>query len=161
VALDHSTDRPGLSFVFCVDIPRPAHRFRVISDFSSCKNGPEAEIDGRWRHLAEVTRPNYLLNPVCYSSSADIPRPVIPVFAILTLFGFAKINGPEAEVGGSWRHPAEVTRPNDRPTRFANRVLWTLYTRPALAVSTFELLMLFQVAESETGGKWRRLAKVT
>jgi hypothetical protein len=53
--LDQSIAQPWLAIgglqIFFVQL----HRFRVIADFCSRYNGPEAGTDTTWRRVAEVT----------------------------------------------------------------------------------------------------------
>jgi hypothetical protein len=88
------------------------HRFRLKIAFRVV-NGPEAAIDRRWRHLAEILRPIDISIPVYYSCSEDIPRQALIVFELIALPQFAEADRKRKSVVGggavSWRDQAEVT----------------------------------------------------
>jgi hypothetical protein len=77
----------------------------VTSAFTSRKNGPEAGISGRWRHLAEVTRPFDRPTPLCYWCSVDNSRPAATVLKLIALFYVVKTDRKRKPPlgGGEWR----------------------------------------------------------
>jgi hypothetical protein len=111
--------------VFCRHSSSSSHRFRVISAFSSRENGPEAEIGGRWRHLAEVTWPFDRPTPVCYSCSVDIPRPALIVFELLAHFHLKKTDR-KRKSAGVCATQRKFTWPFDRPIQDGYFVLYAV-----------------------------------
>jgi hypothetical protein len=110
---------------------------QVNSAFTSRENGPEAEISGRWRYLAEVIGPLDRPTLVCYRCSVDFSRPAATV---LELFPLCEVeDGPEAETAARWRRIAEVTRPFERPTAVC---YWSFVELSRRTLIVFELLAL-------------------
>jgi hypothetical protein len=73
-----------------------------------------AEIDGRWRHLAEVTRPFNRPALVCYLCSVDISHPILTVFKLLALSHFGRMDWKrKSAVGGTtqWKIVSLFVRP--------------------------------------------------
>jgi hypothetical protein len=76
----------------------------------------------------------------CRRSSSSSHR-----FQFINAFS-CREKAPEAKIGGSWRHPAVVTRPNDRLTPVS--YCWSCsvdIARPALTV--FDVITFFRVME--------------
>jgi hypothetical protein len=106
-----------------------------------------------WCHPAEVTRLNDKLTPVCYSYTVDNPCPALSVLRLINTFSSSE-NELEAEISVSRRHPAEVTRPNDRPNPV---YLFAFNERSSSSSYHFRAINAFQVAKTN----WKRKLAVS
>jgi hypothetical protein len=59
---------------------------QVTSAFTSREKRSQAGINGRWRHVAEVTGPFDRPTPLCYWCSVSISRPAATVLELIALF---------------------------------------------------------------------------
>jgi hypothetical protein len=74
---------------------------KLLALSSVLVNGPEAEIEGRRRQLAEVTR-SFDRPTLAYSFPVDIPLPALAVLELLALCQFRK-NGLASDPKNTFR----------------------------------------------------------